>query len=525
MDNIQKQFYKLHEKRTYLDKYGGSVVATFLILSAFFLLFSYMWVRGQMEPIKRDWANMKCHPGVVPFAGLINKPAKMGIFDFTAANFQTCMMGILQTIVGHFTAPFFYVTNAMKKIFITMQYSIEIIRSTIRRLKNVIMQIFGQFISKARAAFLPVQKILIRMQDTFKKVNAIFATLFYMILSMYLTLKAWMGAFLTIVIIALVIGVVAIIALWILPFTWPVAAISTTFFLLISIPTAILAGWMQHIMNITSRGVPEAPGKPAPPWPFCFDENTMIKTKNDSIPIKNIKIGDILFNGDVVTATFKVDYKKGENIYNLNNILVSGSHWVFYNDTWIFVKDHPNSSLSPHYNKKYLYCYNTSSKRIFINDMVFMDWDELQNSDIKKLITWNYIKPEDIHNLHSKLDSGLHHDTKIHLFNGLIKYITDINVGDILDMGEKVLGIVRIKGDDMPIFNNYINNKKICATNLFLKLNTNSLASFRKRVFGGRFKTLYHIITDTKTFHIDGIEVYDYNAAIENILDMREKFL
>ena len=43
--------------------------------------------------------------------------------------------------------------------------------------------------------------------------------------------------------------------------------------------------------------------------------------------------------------------------------------------------------------------------------------------------------------------------------------------------------------------------------------------------FGGRFKTLYHLITDTKTFHIDNVEVYDYNAAIENILDMREKFL
>ncbi len=480
---------------------------------------------GQIEPIKRDWANMKCHPGVVPFAGIINKPKNQSISEFTALNFQTCMMGILQTIVGHFTAPFYYVTNAMKKIFIAMQYSIEIIRSTIRKLKDVIKQIFGHIIAKTRAAFLPVQKILIKMQDTFKKCNAIFASLFYMILSMYLTLKSWMGAFLTLVIIALVIGIVCIIALWLLPFTWPAAIAGTVLFVILAIPTAILAGWMKHIMDITSRSVPEPPGKPAPPWPFCFDENTIIKTKKDNIPIKNIKIGDILFNGDIVTATFKVDYKKGENIYNLNNILVSGSHWVLYNNKWIFVKDHPDSIVIPNYNKKYLYCYNTSSKRMFINDMVFMDWDELEIDDIKKMISWKYINKEDIHNLHSRLDSGLIYNTKIKLFNGLIKNIIDINVGDILGMGEKVLGIVRIKGDDMPIFNNYINNKKICATNLFLKLNTNSLASFRKRIFAGRFQTLYHLITNTKTFHIDDIEFYDYNAAIENILDMREKFL
>ena len=76
----------------------------------------------------------------------------------------------------------------------------------------------------------------------------------------------------------------------------------------------------------------------------------------------------------------------------------------------------------------------------------------------------------------------------------------------------------------MSLWNNYINNQKICGVNLFLKLNTNSLASFRKRIFGGRFKTLYHLITDTKSFHINGVEIYDYNSAIENILDMRYDF-
>ncbi len=525
MNNIQEQFIKLHEKITYLDKYGGSVVATFLILFAFFLIFSYMWVLGQTEPIRRNWAEMKCHPGVIPFAGMINKPPKMGMFDFTAANFSNCMNGILTTIVGHFTAPFYFITNALSKIFIAMQYAVEVIRSTIARLKAVIMKMIMSILEAARGAFIPVQKMIVRINDTFKKVNGIFANVFYMILAMYMTLKSWMGAFLTMVIIALVVAVVCIIALWLLPFSWPIAALGTAFFLLISIPTAILAGWMKHILDITSRGVPEPPGKPKPPWPFCFDENTMIKTKNGKIPIKDIKINDVLYNGDIVTATFKVDYKKGEKIYNLNNILVSGSHWVLYKDKWIFVKEHPKAKPLTNYNKKYLYCINTSSKRIFINDIVFMDWDELEVDDIKKMISWSYIQHKDITNLHSVLDSGLTPFTKIKLFNGLIKNINDIKVGDKLDMGEKVLGIVQIKGDDMPIYNNYINHKKIGATNLFLKLNTNSLASFRKRIFGGRFKTLYHLITDTKTFHIDNIEVYDYNAAIENILDMREKFL
>ena len=90
MNNIQKQFLKLHEKRTYLDKYGGSVVATGLTLFAFFLLFSYLYIQGQAAPIKANWSVKKCHPMVVPFAGIINKPDGMSTLQFTALNFQSC---------------------------------------------------------------------------------------------------------------------------------------------------------------------------------------------------------------------------------------------------------------------------------------------------------------------------------------------------------------------------------------------------------------------------------------------------
>ena len=36
-------------------------------------------------------------------------------------------------------------------------------------------------------------------------------------------------------------------------------------------------------------------------------------------------------------------------------------------------------------------------------------------------------------------------------------------------------------------------------------------------------KKLYHIITDTGEFTIDSIKIKDYNSAIEDILDMRDK--
>ena len=56
MNNIQKQFLNLHEKTAYLDKYGGSVVATGLTLFSFLSTFFIIYIEGQAEPIRDNWS-------------------------------------------------------------------------------------------------------------------------------------------------------------------------------------------------------------------------------------------------------------------------------------------------------------------------------------------------------------------------------------------------------------------------------------------------------------------------------------
>ena len=64
---------------------------------------------------------------------------------------------------------------------------------------------------------------------------------------------------------------------------------------------------------------------------FCFTYDTVIPTKRGIVLISNLVPGDILEDGQTVTATFKL---KGitEDIYILNNISVSGNHKVYYNN-------------------------------------------------------------------------------------------------------------------------------------------------------------------------------------------------
>lgn len=95
-------------------------------------------------------------------------------------------------------------------------------------------------------------------------------------------------------------------------------------------------------------------------------------------------------------------------MYELNDILVSDSHMLCYTGKWIPVKDHPDARIVKTYDKPYLYCFNTSTKRIQLNGITFTDWDELYGPRLT-------YKKEDIH---KTLHCGLSQNTKIKMEDG-----------------------------------------------------------------------------------------------------------
>ena len=58
--------------------------------------------------------------------------------------------------------------------------------------------------------------------------------------------------------------------------------------------------------------------------------------------------------------------------------------------------------LLENYNKPYIYCINTSNKRININNTIFADWDDLDNIDLNKMKDFNIAST--VNNIHKKTD-------------------------------------------------------------------------------------------------------------------------
>ena len=507
VDKIEKKY----DKSGFLVKYGGSITMALLILGFFGAATSYLCIKVYAQPIKDDWAKYKCNPLILPFAGIIQDKPPGEVPLYTSQNFTECANDILEQIVITFTKPVYETLDGIVLAFNKIAEGVQKLRDEFFKLFEKLMSLTSYIQNKIISVIIPFQKLLIKLKDTLSRVAATVSASFMAILGINLAFGSWIKTVITVFIVVFTLSALYIVYLWIIPFTWIPAAIATAIWVTFFTFFAIVAGWVGYIYKQQQASMPAVPGKPA-----CFDEDTLIKTTNGNKKIKDLKLNERLGKDNIVNAIFRV--KNTQNMYNLNDVIVSGDHYVYY-DKWIQVKDHPKAVLIPNYNKKTIYCINTSNKRIIINNTIFADWDDLNTIDFMKLK--NYSITNNIKNLHSFTDSGLIGTTKIKLQNNTTKNIKDIDIDDILLNNHKVMAVVKIKADDLINHNLYkFKNNTICGSNLFFTYT--HLGDFETKRINNKEKVFYHIITDTGKFTIDNIEIYDYNSAIEHILDIRE---
>jgi hypothetical protein len=532
MDNINDESYinikKMYDNLNYFDQYGSSLFLFILITIALFILCSYCFVMINVEPIKNDWINQRCEPSVIPFAGLINAPEGVSSGDFTKENFDYCTQNIVKDITGTAVQPLTFITDMLNKLFEEIKQALNGIREMINKIRLQIKAIAEEIMGRIINVTIPLQQIIIGLKDVLAKVQGTMTAGLFTLLGSYYTLKSLMGAIAQFIVTILIALAVMVAALWIVPFTWGAAAANTAIFIAISIPMALILTFMTKVLKVQSNlKIPKIK---------CFDKNTLLKMNDGSEKtIFDIEVGDILINNNEVTGKIKVE-TIGSEIYNLNGVIVSNSHIVNYNDKWLPVSDHPDSIKIESYNEPFLYCLNTSSKIIVINNIFFTDWDEIYNNDICKFNTLLCIKFNNrkqkykfkTSDIHKYFDGGFVSSTPIKLKNGTTKLIKDIEIGDVLEKGENVYGLVEINGKDIDeqcIYYLGKNCKIEGGCNLcFYKESVNILTTLdldenNKKHKNIKENKLYHLLTDKKSFYIGDFNFYDYNSSIDLFLD------
>ena len=474
------------------------------ILIVFIVLFYALYIYTSYDRLKLIWPEKKCSPDMTFLAGLFKPEGdNRSNFRYTYDIFVDCNKKILFKMVLWFFAPFYKLFNLLNRFYsLVLELGLSL-RNSALKVTEALIKVFTDLLNKVYNIIVPFQKMFPILKDTINKGNVFLIIAVNTIRGILMALKSSMDLLYHGAIDLMILLVSSVV----LMFLWPVF-----------IPIGLVAGGLERIFGLKYLApIPKFPG-------FCFDENTTILTKEGKVKIKDISLGTILHDNSKVTAKLELDSNK-QDMYNLNNIIVSGSHKILFEDKWIEVFNHPNAKLIENYNKPYIYCLNTTSKKIIIDSMIFSDWDDIDDKDISELNekysnVFNNIICES--NIQTYFESGFVKNTPIEIEDGRTVHIQDLEVNDILINGSIVKGIVEIDATNIDIYEYYIENDKVVGgPNLQIyNQSTSILDTFElcKIKTLTKEKKLYHVITDSLTIKIKDKLFLDYNGAIESLL-------
>lgn len=508
----------------YNNKYGFDLIITILLLGGLLSGNLYLYLKNSKKYLKNNWKNERCKPYVIPFAGYIHSDEK-DIFLYTTENFSYCLHDILKGLVGGAFAPLTIVISGVLAVLNGITSKLEPIRGFF----NGLMGNFDEFLIIIKNVISRCMAVIVSI---FENINNVIVGVFNVInynfaligIVINLMKKLIIDFIIKWIVIGVVVTLLGIVIIAIGSGIWPIFIVGTvsapfviaagTIILILGLLTTTMSSWVHYLAS--SVNTPDEALKAYGECDLgncCFDKNTILETKKGEKKMHNIKIGDILKDGSIITGIFKMKYNK-DTIYKIGNIIVTEEHPILYKNKWFRVDEHPESEKIINYNEKYLYCINTTSKKIAIDNYIFQDWDELDENDIEELKDLTNIN--NILDINLKLEHGFHKNTKIKLIDNTIKNIEDIKPGDILFNNNKVLGVAILNGKNNETINEYlINNEKyICTSNTIEHIKEN------KEIINKNLKVdrLYSLITSKKYIKIYDIEINDYNYGIEKFI-------
>ena len=539
-NNIFKTIKHIYKSQTWNKRYGGQIWTVLFIFFVWAGIMVHLHSKNYISGLRKNWTKNRCLPYVLPIAGHVYRPDGVSALDYTAENFTFCINQILSELMELAMIPILMLMASISLIVDMILEAINAIRVFLAWFINMILSILAWIFGILANLLVVAQRIGAIIPDSFSKLTGVFVTTVHLGQSMFDTSLSGFK----IAINAMIIIAIALIVVWFVLFIisgidifcfgcWATVPAALMFIANVIICTLLIlcAVILKNAMAMANRAplTPPAQHTNSVPNPACFAENTNITLNSGEIKkISQLKLGNILLDGGQVTSIMKCS-SANQSVYNLYGIIVTGKHSVRdHTNKWIYVEEHPDAILISEYREPFVYCINTSTKKIIINDICFSDWDDLDEmdlDDIKNNCCANTPLPMNFttEDLHLYLDSGFSPATLIELEDGRSVELSEVDVNDVLKNGEKVEGVVYIEGRDFPGLNviqladgqtfESTTNILICDPDL------GNVNTYDCKCISTKYQPYFiHLLTNTKTFYIQGVKVGDYSTGIEKYL-------
>ena len=293
-------------------------------------------------------------------------------------NFQFCLRNIFEGQVGSATGPFATIMGGTIGTLMTFLQNLNSLRTMLATLVGGVSKIFQEFSDRLKLALGQVKITGFRMQTLMKRVFGTFFAVIYMGLSVISTGQNFGNSF---------------------------------------------------IFRFLDT--------------FCFDPDTPIEIQGKGvIPIQKVEVGDTIQNGPRVTSSYRF-FADGQSMVKLGSVLVSTNHYVQHNGRWIQSAQHPDAVPQQAWSggvSRPLICLDTETHQIPLDNYIFSDWDETDESDIPTMrnaeTALNGKPTADPIHYRWPLQPAIDLKTEIRMADGTTKAAALLQVGDRVSTGE-----------------------------------------------------------------------------------------
>lgn len=415
------------------------------ILIAFGLLFALGLTISSLErsSVMRNWDKRRCELPVT-FTSMFFKPDwdPRTKSDFAKDNFNFCMGQYVDNFMKLLMTPINAIFGKQANLATSAIDMVNTIRNLASTLMNTLMGFLDTYYRKFNASIYEMSRIIQYLRMAMRRANAMVISMLYTGLTMFRGLLNTIQFVIKVILIicGIMLAIIIILIFILFPFI-PI---------ILSVLGAIISTVLILVMTISGEVGAQASSDKSG---FCFSEKTKIIIKENGKEIErsvcDIKIGDELSNNcGKITAVIQMNGKDVQ-LYNINGIIVSGSHLVLGTDNnWKAVSSDERAQKASE-KSKILYCFNTTSHCIPIYSeeikdyIMFRDWEEIPDSDELGQYTWIYTILSSLNNNtnYSKWKNGLKVSSDLPIMGMKVKVLTAVGYKELskLKLNDKIL--------------------------------------------------------------------------------------
>lgn len=473
-------------------------IITIIIIFCIYLFIAIGTVMpNYKQVVYNNWSEYKCNPLIIPMASYYNPSVSTG------ENFNTCITQLQLVFFKILLAPLYNILEVLQSTLTSLKDAFNSLRQMMSDIRSRIQSIITSIIQKFETIELQLRLFLIKLKSSIGKMEGVMVTTEY-----------------TFVIISLALE-------WIFNVPGVITLVTVTILIILAIMICLFFPIVCAVLAVLAAGVGIA---------YCFDENTLIKLDNGQTKrISQLKIGENIYLGGRVTGIVRA--KHNHDIYSYQDIIVSGEHLVLDDTIWRRVKDCPKATKI-NYSKEYLYCLLTENNQIVTqNNIVFRDFDEindmslncifnnaiinsLNQQSLKKILLRRPILEMEI------MPCGFSGNTVVKILSSskcTSKYITDLEIGQILENNSQIVSKVKMCSQNIKMYSYQglivSGSNPVFEDNKWIRV----YESKKAKLIDFKEKYMYHLGTDNQEILINNCLFRDYleisRGPLSNMID------